>query len=142
MVGHFLQPNRRNLSLSQPINTSTNEAISAAGDSSTSNRDTNVIPLIASHETNKNNATIDVTVNSNFGYNVFGTSNDSNVNSSNNASHQKQSSMASSSQYPVTHQTTQAPTYDTPSSVQYMPNQNLTAETVAALPPPGPLPQD
>jgi len=135
MVGHFLQPNRRNLSLSQPINTNVNGT--AVGDSSTSNRNTNVIPVIASHETNNNNATIDVTVNSNFGYNVYGTNNNPNVNSSNSIPHHQQSSIGSSSQYPATNQTAQAPTYDTSSSVQYMPNQNLTVETVAALPPPG-----
>jgi hypothetical protein len=148
MVGHFLQPNRRNRSLSQPTsNTNTNETVDAiSGSSIDSGGNTgDVIPVIASHVTHKSNATIDV--NSNFGYNVDNVTishvnnNSNNTNGTSNHHHQH-SAMASSSQYPVTtHQAAAIapPTmYDTSSSsMQYMPPQNLTAEAVAALPPPG-----
>jgi hypothetical protein len=157
MVGHFLQPNRRNRSLSQPTNSAnTNGAVSPISGSSIvsgSINTGNVIPVIASHTTHNNNATIDVNanMNSNFGYNVNNVTISTNVNNnsnntngtSNHHHYPQHSAMVSSSRYPVTHQTaTIAPptTYDaSPSSMQYMPPQNLTAEAVAALPPPGPF---
>ena len=154
MVGHFLQPNRLNRSLSQPTDgTNTNGTVdSISGSSIGSGGNTgNVIPVIASHVTHKNNATIDV--NSNFGYNVNNVTisnvndNSNNTNGTSNHHHHRHpqhSAMASSSQYPVTtHQAAAIapPTmYDiSSSSMQYMPPQNLTAEAVAALPPPGPF---
>lgn len=154
MVGHFLQPNRRNRSLSQPNDsTNTNGTVDSISGSSIGSGDNtgNVIPVIASHVTHKNNATIDV--NSNFGYNVNNVTisnvndNSNNTNGTSNHHHHRHpqhSAMASSSQYPVTtHQAAAIapPTmYDiSSSSMQYMPPQNLTAEAVAALPPPGPF---
>jgi vesicle coat complex subunit len=154
MVGHFLQPNRRNRSLSQPTDgTNTSGTVdSISGSSIGSGGNTgNVIPVIASHVTHKNNATIDV--NSNFGYNVDNVTiskvndNSNNTNGTSNHHHHRHpqhSAMASTSQYPVTtHQAAAIapPTmYDiSSSSMQYMPPQNLTAEAVAALPPPGPF---
>ena len=155
MVGHFLQPNRRNRSLSQPTDsTNTNGTVDSINGSSigSGGNTGNVIPVIASHVTHKNNATIDV--NSNFGYNVNnvtisnGNDNSNNTNGTSNHHHHhrhpQHSAMASSSQYPVTtHQAAAIapPTmYDiSSSSMQYMPPQNLTAEAVAALPPPGPF---
>ena len=154
MVGHFLQPNRRNRSLSQPTDgTNTNGTVDSISGSSIGSGDNtgNVIPVIASHVTHKNNATIDV--NSSFGYNVNNVTisnvndNSNNTNGTSNHHHHRHpqhSAMASSSQYPVTtHQAAAIapPTmYDiSSSSMQYMPPQNLTAEAVAALPPPGPF---
>jgi hypothetical protein len=146
MVGHYLQPNRRNRSsLSQPANT----AVDLNGTANISSASTSTSSVISStnssvHPTDGNfqttrhhHATIDASAamsmsNSNtFGYNVNGgnvngTNANNTVNINGNHLHQ-QTGMKTNA------------TYDGSPPAHYMPPQNLTAEAVAALPPPGPF---
>ena len=157
MVGHFLQPNRRNRSsLSQHSNTSANANGTANISSATSNTgsissNSGILPAGGPHATHHNHATIDANVamstsSSNFGYNVNGGSMNNNANNNvnmngNHPCHQhlnQHGAMASSSHYPMAHQAASNTTYDVSPSMHYTPPQNLTAEAVAALPPPGP----
>ena len=143
MVGHFLQQNRRNQSsLSQSANTNpdfSNGNISTASTSASSSfSSTNSGPIDANLRSNHQqyqNATIyaDAAMSSSNGYGYNG--NGGGSNSATNGSHphhqhypqQQQMGMKSNNGhegYPPAH---------------YTPPQNLTAEAVAALPPPGAL---
>ena len=135
MVGHFLQTNRRNRSLSQPNNTSSGDMI---GETSTDSRRNNNGNYIASYATDSNNATIDLAAakNPSYGYNLNGTrssASSDNCSNINGISHHQKSALASSMKYAITNETT----LNTSSSMKLTPTQNLTAEVVAALPPPG-----
>lgn len=142
-MGHFLQQNHRNRpSLSQPANATPElngkaNISSASTSASSSVSSTNSGPTNANfHTTRHNHTTIDVNTAMNmsasnaYGYNVNGgnvnSSNGSNsINSNGNHIHQHQMGMESN----VSHGG-YLPAHN-------IPPQNLTAEAVAALPPPG-----
>ena len=145
MVGHFLQNNRRNRSsLSQPANTTADlnetpnniSSASTSTSSSNSSTDYSTIPLNGHlHSTHYPQATIapetamNMNGSNNFGYNVNGSGGNNNnpnntVNTNGNHKHQQKAMKIN-------------PLHSGSSSAQYTPPQNLTAEAVAALPPPG-----
>eukprot|EP00535_Pseudo-nitzschia_heimii_P009667 CAMPEP_0197190896 /NCGR_PEP_ID=MMETSP1423-20130617/22447_1 /TAXON_ID=476441 /ORGANISM="Pseudo-nitzschia heimii, Strain UNC1101" /LENGTH=1123 /DNA_ID=CAMNT_0042643379 /DNA_START=468 /DNA_END=3839 /DNA_ORIENTATION=- len=75
-----------------------------------------------------------------FDYNVNGGTASSNINGNNTANISRSNSLMrkdSSLQYPITRQATPNTAHDGSASGHYTPPQNLTAEAVAALPPPG-----
>jgi hypothetical protein len=152
MVSHFLQPNRRNRSsLSQPANTAVDlngtaniSSASTSTSSGISSTNSSVHPTDGNFQTTRHyHATIDASAamsmsnssnsNNNFGYNVnnVGSVNGSNanntVNNSNGNHLHQQTGMKTNA------------TYDGAPPAHYTPPQHLTAEAVAALPPPGPF---
>ena len=147
MVGHFLQPNRRNRSsLSQPASTTADlngtvniSSASTSASSSVSSSNSSVLPTDANfHTAHHQHTTIDASVamntsNSNsFGYNVNG-GNINNINANNTINNINGGHL-----HPQVGIKSNAG-YDASPSARYTPPQNLTAEAVAALPPPGPF---
>lgn len=108
------------------------------GETSTDSRRNNNDNYIASYATDSNSATIDLAAakNPSYGYNLNGTrssASSDNCSNINGISHHQKSALASSMKYAITNETT----LNTSSSMKLTPTQNLTAEAVAALPPPG-----
>ena len=155
MVGHFLQNNRRNRSsLSQSANTA-EDLNGTANITSTSSSNTSSIARTnsgilstdgnsrrARHNTKiDSNATLNMNSSNTFGYSVNGGNTSNNTNGNNTANTNGNNPLMGkdpSLQYPTVRQAMPNTTYDGSASTHYTPPQNLTAEAVAALPPPGP----
>jgi hypothetical protein len=147
MVGHFLQANRRSRSsLSQPANSSADlngtanisSASTSTSSSSISSDNSGGLPTYSNFRTTRHhNATTDpsdamsMSRSNSFQYNVNGgiLSNSNSSSSVNMNGNHRQIEPGLKSNKP----------FEGSPSAQYMPPQNLTAEAVAALPPPGPF---